>query len=98
MPKWEHMTHAKIHEGCGGLVAWVEAIDQPGVGYTGNCRECYKERVVVEDIVPIRTDPGQSGLQLVGDVDIDVLAGLEWDDDAEFRENQKRLRKEIGKP
>lgn len=97
-PRWQHTSHAKIHEGCGGLVRWVEAVDQPGVGFTGECLECAREHIPVEDIIPIRSDTGQSGMELVSDVDQDTLADLEWDEDAEFTDNQTRLREAIGKP
>lgn len=93
--QWPHTTHAKIHEGCGGYVRWVEAFDQPGVGYTGECLWCGHSRIVVEDIIPIKARPDQTGYQLVKDVDPDTLAELEWDDDADFEENQKRLREVI---
>lgn len=92
---WPHTTHAKIHEGCGGYVRWVEAYDQPGVGYSGECLACGVERLPMEAIIPIRADPEQTGYQLVQDVDKDVLADLEWDDSDEFMENQKRLRRVI---
>lgn len=98
MPQWEHTAFAKIHEGCGGLVRWVEAIDQRGVGYTGECRGCHDQRISIEDIIPIRSDPQQTGQQLVDDVDRETLAELVWDDDAEWNDNQLRLRDEIGKP
>lgn len=47
---------------------------------------------------PIRSDPQQTGLQLVGDVDRETLGDLEWDDTAEWDDNQGRFREEIGKP
>ena len=96
-PQWESNAFAKIHEGCGGLVRWVEAYDRPSVGYTGECVECGRENIPVENIIPIRADSGQTGMQLVSDVQQKTLAGLEWDDDEDFTENQALLREEIGK-
>lgn len=98
MVRWPHTSHAKIHEGCGGLVRWVEPVDTPGVGFTGECCACHDTRIPTEAIIPVRADPGQTGQQLVADVDQETLAGLRWDDDSEWNENQKRLREAIGKP
>lgn len=47
---------AKIHAGCGGLVRYVEAWDQPGVGWTGECVHCGSTRIDEERIVFV-TDP-----------------------------------------
>lgn len=92
MPKWESNAYAKIHEGCGGLVRWAEAHDNPHVGYTGQCLHCETEGIPVEQIIPIRVDPDETGLDLHNRVEKEVLAGLTWDESAEWNENQKRLR------
>lgn len=96
-PKWQSNEFAKIHEGCGGLVRWVEAYDRPAVGFTGECVECARENIPVEQIIPIRADSGQTGTQLVSGVRKRTLAQLKWADEEDFTENQARLRKEIGK-
>jgi len=89
--QWPHTSHAKIHEGCGGLVRWVEAYNQPGVGFVGDCLGCSHEQIVVERIIPIEAPSELTGAQLVADVDRKDLADLRWDDDASFDENQDRL-------
>lgn len=82
----------KIHEGCGGLVRWVEAVRTPGVGWTGECLTCHDEQIVVEDIVPIQTEADEQIPELVNAMDRDDLAALAWDDDADWDTNQTRLR------
>jgi hypothetical protein len=91
MPMWEKNSHAKIHEGCGGLVRWVEAIGTPGVHYTGECLECDTEGIPTEQIIPIETRDGSVGLELYNDADLETLRDLEWDEDDSFDENQERL-------
>lgn len=95
MPKWESNAFAKIHEGCGGLVRWVEAFDDPHVGYTGECLECGDERVVIEDIIPIRCPDGKIATDVVNAADIGTLRDLSWDADADWDENQERLQQVI---
>ena len=51
MPEWEDC--AKIHEGCGGIVRWVEAVHWKGVGYYGECLHCGEDHLTVEEIIPL---------------------------------------------
>lgn len=89
MPKWTDCV--KIHENCGGIVRWVEAIDQPGVGWTGDCTHCTADAIPVERIIPIRGLEHRDALQL----SVDELRELEWDDDDTWNHNQKRLGSEV---
>lgn len=90
MPEWE--DHAKLHDGCGGIVRWVEAIQTPGVGYYGECLFCGEEHIVVEDILPVRALTPQEA----SDIPVTDRRELEWDDDDTWRHNQKRLGQEVG--
>ena len=87
----EHTDYAKIHEGCGGVVRWVEAVDVPGVGWQGDCLRCERSRLPLESIMPIR------GLDVDDALDAprDALAELQWDDGDTWRHNQKRLGTEV---
>ncbi|AGN33801.1 hypothetical protein HALG_00013 [Halorubrum virus CGphi46] len=87
----EHTDYAKIHEGCGGVVRWVEAVDVPGVGWQGECLHCGDTRLPLEAIMPIR------GLDVDDALDAprDALAELQWDDGDTWRHNQKRLGTEV---
>ncbi|AAM88760.1 hypothetical protein PhiCh1p87 [Natrialba phage PhiCh1] len=89
MPEWEFC--AKIHEDCGGVVRWVEAVDTPGVGYQGECLGCGETEIVVEAIIPIE-DLGPSDVLELNPADLD---DLRWDYDADFDENQERLLQEV---
>lgn len=89
MPKWEDC--AKIHEGCGGLVRWVEAIRTPGVGYKGECTACGVEELVVEEIIPIE-DYRPRDLYSVPPSE---LASLEWNEAVDWEANQDRLSSEV---
>jgi len=86
--RWEGCI--KIHEGCGGMVRWVEAIDKPGVGYFGECMNCGDE-LVVEQIIPIE----DIEVLEANRVKIDEKAELEWNDDSSWDENQEQLKQEI---
>lgn len=89
MPKWTDCT--KIHEDCGGIVRWVEAVHKPGVGWTGECLYCEEQGIVVEDMLPIR------GLDVedAAEVDLQTRRELEWDESDTWRHNQKRLAEEV---
>lgn len=89
MPKWTECT--KIHENCGGIVRWVEAIDQPGVGWTGECLACGEEHIVVEEMLPIRGLDTETAFE----ASREDLRELEWDENDTWRHNQKRLAKEV---
>lgn len=95
MPMWESNAYAKIHEGCGGLVRWVEAYDDPHTGYTGQCLECGREGIVIEDIIAIPCDAGEIATDVVNDVDIETLRSLRWDEGAGVDANHERLKEEI---
>lgn len=83
----------KIHENCGGVIRWVEALDMPGVGYTGDCIHCPAEHIVVERMIPVeRFDVNE-----VCGMPKEVLEGLEWDHDEDFETNQERLESELSR-
>lgn len=86
----------KIHQNCGGLVRWVEAVCTPGVGHYGHCLECDHEEIVVEQIIPVLpADPEVQPTDVVNEDEEGTLAQLAWDDDADWEENQERLRSEV---
>ena len=89
MPEWEDC--AKTHEGCGGVVRWVEAVETPGVGYYGECLLCGREELVIEDIIPIEKLDPQDALN----ADPEDLEDFYWDYDALWEENQKRLLEKL---
>lgn len=100
---WSEPAYIKIHEGCGGRIRWVEAIDTPGVGYTGECTECLEESVVTEDIIPIEVRGDAGGFagkfdirDTVLETEKDELAELSWEDDDSHDENQERIQSEVG--
>ena len=95
MPKWESNEFAKIHESCGGLVRWVEAYDDPHVGYTGQCIECGKEGIVVEDILPILCPPGKIATDVYNETPMETLRELRWDEDIDWEANQERFKEAI---
>lgn len=47
---------AKIHEGCGGLCRYVEAVDVVGTGWTCECLHCEATNIPDECVVFV-TDP-----------------------------------------
>lgn len=96
---WESPVFVKLHEGCGGRVRWVKAVDTMGVGYTGECIHCGAEDIPQEGIVPIRVRGEVPGFGGEFDIRDDVLdldrktrRDLRWEDDASHDENQRRLR------
>lgn len=80
---------AKIHDGCGGLVRWVEAYARPGVGWVGECLDCREENIVEERIVFV-TDPAVpeeiGDAQDLVDEPKDALAELEYPMDVQESE------------
>jgi len=92
MPRWDNCI--KIHEGCGGLCKWSEAIETPGVGYFGKCMACQSRRIVVEEMIPVEKSKVEAGIFLDND-EPEILADLEWDEDSTWEENQERLSEEI---
>lgn len=90
MPRrWKHCV--KIHEGCGGICRWVEAVEDPNVGYTGECITCGEEEIVVEGMIPLEG----FGTQDLLDVSPSDLAELSWDDESGWEANQRRLGDEV---
>jgi len=85
MPEWEDC--AKIHEGCGGLVRWVEAIKTPSVGYYGECLYC-GEHLVVEEIIPLE----DFSVEHITNIPIEERKKLRWNEDKSFKENQLDFR------
>lgn len=96
---WEAPEFVKIHENCGGFVEWREAIDTPGVGYTGHCRVCGALRIVQEFILPVELpedeDAAEQVREQLNSLGRDGRAELAWDDEQDFDANQARLRREI---
>lgn len=93
--RWPPGT-VKIHENCGGLVRWVEAVQTPGVGYHGDCLECDAEELVIEDILPLLTPgPNVHDVDVVNETDRETLADLKWADDLDWEANQARFREEV---
>lgn len=82
---------AKIHEGCGGRVRWIEAIDTLGVGFHGECLYCDADRLPQEDIIPVDCFTPES----ITRVPRDTLAELEWCDNNYWDTNQDRLEEEL---
>jgi len=87
----EHTEYAKIHEGCGGLVRWVEAVDVPGVGWQGDCLACRRSRLPLEEILPVRGLDVETAMEAPRD----ELARLVWEENETWRHNQKRLGEEV---
>ncbi|WP_049937174.1 hypothetical protein [Haloplanus natans] len=95
MPKWEH-NFLKIHEGCGGLVYWVEALETPGVGYFGKCRKCSVDRIPVEQMIPVNViDFEDEPVEIASKVRSEKLEDLAWDQDSSWEKNQERLQEEL---
>jgi len=94
-PKWESSSVAKIHENCGGLVRWVEAYDDPHIGYTGECLECGREGIVVEAIIPVECPDGAIATDVFNEADLATLRDLEWHDAEDYETNQTRLQQQV---
>lgn len=92
MPQWDGCM--KIHQGCGGLVKWTEALETPGVGYYGKCEACQTSQIVQEQIIPVDESKVDAKL-LLKNKESDRLSDLEWVNEATWFENQERLKKEI---
>lgn len=84
---WEACV--KIHAGCGGVCRWVEAVERPHVGYTGECLFCDTTNIAVEQMIPLEDFTER---QLLRVSPTDTLAGLEWDEHDDWESNQARLR------
>lgn len=85
---------AKIHEGCGGVARWVEAIDRPGVGWHGECTRCQRSGLPTEAMVPIE-EYDEHELRSDENATATELADLHWDEGADWEANQRRLAMEI---
>lgn len=81
--------HVKVHEGCGGVCRWVEAVLTPGVGYQGECLFCGAEELVVEEMIPMPTELSVAEARSMGE-----LENAEWYDDDDFDTNMTRLYEE----
>lgn len=92
---WPKTSYVKIHEGCGGVVAWKEAIGTPGVGFTGECDTCTAERIPKEQIIPIEVRNDEEYRREIMEIPASERRDLEWDEDDEFRHNQKQLARSI---
>lgn len=89
----------KIHENCGGIVRWVEAIMTPGVGYQGECVECGEGELVVEEILPVELpDDVRSAHQheFWGAYRLKNWRDMEWDAEASWEENQQQFKERLG--
>jgi len=94
--RWSAQTHLKIHQNCGGLVRWVEAYDQPGVGFTGECVTCHTDGIPVERILPFELPDGMACVEAYNALDIEDLRGFEWDpEEHSYKEKQAEFRKLI---
>jgi hypothetical protein len=93
---WPHHRVLKIHDGCGGLVRWVEAIDTPGVGFTGECVSCYDTDLPKERIVPVEAPAGtDERASVLAMCEPERRQYLRWDDDEDWETNQARLRAKV---
>lgn len=81
----------KIHENCGGVCRWVEAVERRGVGWTGECIVCGEENIPCEQMIPLRAFDHEEILQ----VDPGDLRDLEWDKGTDWDANQDRLTSEV---
>lgn len=77
--RWPKTTHLKIHQHCGGMVRWVEAYDDPHVGFTGQCLECGEEGIVVEDILPFELPDGMTCCEAYNQADLEDLRSFLWE-------------------
>jgi UDP-glucose 6-dehydrogenase len=89
VPRWTDI--AKIHEGCGGQVRWVEAVLEPGIGFAGECLRCDATRLVVEGIIPIDALRPRD----IREIPADELADIEWDNRDGWTENQERIAEQL---
>jgi len=92
MPQWDNCM--KIHEGCGGLCKWVEAIETPGVGYYGKCMACQTGQILVEQMIPIDRAKVEAGVFLENG-EPEKLDDIKWNKKDSWEENQERLKQEI---
>jgi hypothetical protein len=95
-PKWESNAYAKIHENCGGLVRWVEAYDNPHVGYHGECLRCHEDRIVEEDILPVECPDGMIATDVVDELDTEEIAAFDWPLDADYDDKQAEVQELVG--
>lgn len=92
---WPKTSFVKVHEGCGGLVRWVEAMNQPGVHYTGQCQHCGREGIPMEKMIPLEYGGDDEYENAIHDMGRREREKLSWDETASFDENQDRLEEEI---
>jgi len=92
---WPKTSFVKLHEGCGGVVAWREALGRPAVHFTGECQHCDADALAQEQILPVEVHGNDEYRRAVRDLPLAERAALAWNDDAEWRDNQQRLAREI---
>jgi hypothetical protein len=78
--------------GCGGVCRWVEAIDRPAVGYTGECRTCDDTNLPREQMIPLEFLDYEDVYSEIGPRD---LAKLTWDNSEDWETNQEQLAQEV---
>jgi len=89
MPEWEDC--AKIHEKCGGIVRWVEAVHWKGVGYYGECLYCGEDHLTVEEIIPLEN----TSIEQATEIPIEERRELRWDEDKTFEGNQQDFQSKL---
>ncbi len=92
---WPKTTHVKIHEGCGGVVAWREALERPAVHFTGACQHCGADSLAQEAILPLEVGGDDDYRRTIRETPLEDRAALSWDDDADFETNQRRFKKTL---
>lgn len=98
--EWEDAV--KVHEGCGGVCYWEEAVMRPGVGWHGTCMRCDASRLAKEDMIPVEVWVGdrrasdESVVKQVRAVPVETRERLTWDGDVSWDENQQRIREALG--
>lgn len=92
---WPKTTYVKIHEGCGGIVAWREAIGRPSVHFTGECDTCTCDDIVQESIIPIEVGSDEDYRRQIMELPSSERRELDWDEDDTFRHNQKQIAESI---
>jgi len=77
----------KIHEDCGGVCRWIEAVTRPAVGYTGQCIRCGEENIPVERMIPVESLDHEEAFT----TDPSILSELAWDEGKDWETNQARI-------
>lgn len=98
MREWRRSV--KIHQGCGGICRFVEAIDQPNTQWTGECLRCHTDNLPLEAMIPVEETNVDRMEDInfqeeIRDTPIEKREQLEWNDDQNWYGNQQRLREEL---